>query len=84
MYMHTQTLNEAFLCALHTCSRCSVSYNTSTGGMGAAAALAGESEYVFHSKENKELSRVLDLPGFHCRTVLTFSQKTTPHSSFPM
>lgn len=65
MYMHTPILNETFLCTLHTCGRCSVSYDTSTYGMGAGAALARGSEYVFHSKENKELSRALDLLGFH-------------------
>lgn len=39
---------------------------------------------VFHSKENNELSKGLDLPGFPCRMVLTFSQKTIPSSSFPV
>lgn len=84
MYMHTTTLNETFLCTLHTCSRCSVSYDTSTGGMDGRAARGRESEYVFHSKENKELSRALDVPGFHCRMVLTISQKSIPISSFPI
>lgn len=82
--MHTPTLNETFLCTLHTGSRCRVSYDTSTGGMDARAALGRESEYVFHSKEKKELSRALDLPGFHCRMVLTFSQKSILISSFPI
>lgn len=82
LYMHTLTLNKTFLPTLHTCSRCRVSYDTSTGGVDAGAALGRESEYVFHSKENKELSRALDLPGFHCRMVLTFSQKSIQFQVF--
>lgn len=34
--------------------------------MEAGVAPGRESEYVSHSKENKELSRALDLPGFNC------------------
>lgn len=82
LYMHTPNLNKTFLPTLHTCSSCRVPYDTSTGCVDAEAALGRESEYVFHSKENKELSRALDLPGFHCRMVLTFSQKSIQFQVF--